>query len=392
MSSLHDSRSHHPCASSSRSTPPERAAPQRNPAHPNHDLTKPRRHHAPFLHSLLPPPSRTQPIQDIPAVAIAAERALDVLAPAGLGVQPIAAQPQPDARIARLHLRALHGDQLVEVLVQAGRLARAAAFVVMTTAVVIVVAGRRWRRRRRTMPCGIVLVSNVAEEPDLVLADKQREAEGVDGRVAVALVEEAAALVEMLEELSVRLPPPERQRPDLEVAEELAVVVLHAVVRVEQPIEIGVRVDQLGIFGDEIPRHAPQAREAARVVEDCHVEAVHQVVLGEEAERVVGHVAEEVHVRLDPPVPVVGCQGRVLVEEPGLPPDHRVVAEHVAFAHPDRPQVVQAVHVPRARDPGRRGPVRAWDEVVFCARRGRVGGCCLHRREGGLVSDRNIEV
>lgn len=75
--------------------------------------------------------SRTQPAQNIATVAITAEGALDVLAPTRLLIQPIATQPQADAGVAGLHLRTLHGDELVEILVEICRLTCAAVFVVI---------------------------------------------------------------------------------------------------------------------------------------------------------------------------------------------------------------------------------------------------------------------
>ncbi len=81
---------------------------------------------------------------------------------------------------------------------------------------------------------------------------------------------------------------------------------------------------ELGIGGDEVPCYRPQGGERARVVEDGHVEAVDQIVFGEEGEWVVGDRTEEVHVWLDAPVVGIGGQGGVVVEEAGLPTDHLV--------------------------------------------------------------------
>lgn len=190
------------------------------------------------------------------------------------------------------------------------------------------------------MPRGVMLIADIPEKPDLVLPGKQGEAEGVDGRVAVAFIEEATAAIQVFEEPPIGLGAKEGQGADLEITEELTVVVLHAVVRVEQPVDVGVGVDQVRVLGDEVASDAPERGEAAGVVEDGHVEAVDEVVLGQEPERVVGDVAEEMHVRFHAPVPVVRVQCRVLVEEPRLPSYHRVVAQHVPFAHSDRTKVV----------------------------------------------------
>lgn len=149
-----------------------------------------------------------------------------------------------------LDLGTLHGDELVEVFVQGRRLTRAA--------MQPLTARRRGWRGWRTMPGRIMLIADVPEEPDLVFARKQRERKRVHRRVSVALVEEAAAAVEMGEEGGVGLGAEEVQARNLEVAEELAVVVFHARVRVEEPVDVGVRVDEMRVLGDEVAGDGPQ--------------------------------------------------------------------------------------------------------------------------------------
>ena len=179
---------------------------------------------------------------------------------------------------------------------------------------------------RRTMPGRIVLVANIPEEPHLIPTRKQCETQRMDRRITISFIEEAPTLVQMLEIPSIPLAPPERQTPDLKIAEELAIIVLHAIIWVKQPIDIRIGAHQLRKPTHKVARDAPQACEAARVIEDRHVKPVHEIVLGEEAERVVRDVAEEMYVGLNAPVEIVGCERRVLVEESGLPPNHRVVA------------------------------------------------------------------
>lgn len=108
------------------------------------------------------------------------------------------------------------------------------------------------------MPRGIMLVANVPEKPDLVFPGKQGEAERVDGRIAVPLVEKPTAVVDVVEEFAVGLGAEEGQGGDFEIAEELAVVVLHAPVWVEQPIDVGVRMDQIRVLGDEVASDGPE--------------------------------------------------------------------------------------------------------------------------------------
>lgn len=108
------------------------------------------------------------------------------------------------------------------------------------------------------MPRGIMLVADVPEKPDLVFPGKQGEAERVDGRVAVPLVEKPTAVVDVVEEFPVGLGAEEGQRGDFEIAEELAVVIFHAPVWVEQPIDVGVRMDQIRVLGDEVAGDGPE--------------------------------------------------------------------------------------------------------------------------------------
>ena len=63
---------------------------------------------------------------------------------------------------------------------------------------------------------------------------------------------------------------------------------------VKEPIEVSVRVDELGVGVYEGAGAGPERGEGARVVKDVHIEAVFEVVLGHEAEDVVVDVAEEV--------------------------------------------------------------------------------------------------
>lgn len=233
------------------------------------------------------------------------------------------------------------------------------------------------------MARNIVLIPHIPKEPHLVLPREHRQSQRMNRRVPVSFIVKPTTAIQMREVSLIRHISEEIQTRDLEIAEELAVVVLHTRVRVEQPVKIRLRVDQMRVLRDEVARDGPEGGEAAGVVEDGHVEAVDEVVLGEEAERVVGDLAEEMHVRLDAPVPVVGGEGGVVVKEAGLPADHRVVGEHVALADADGAQVVEGVHVFVSGDPVWCGPVRAWDDVVLGLGGGSVRGGCLQR---GLLS------
>lgn len=212
-----------------------------------------------------------------------------------------------------------------------------------------------------------MLVTHVAEVPGAAArAGEQGDGERVHGGVAEALVVEArdARPVEVLEEARVGLGAEEAQVADLEVAEKLAVVVLARAV--DEPGEVGVRVHQVRVLAHEVARDLPEAGEGARVVEDVHVEAVDQVVVAQEAEGIVGDVAEEVHVRLDAPVVVVPLERRVEVEEARVPPAHVAVREQVALSDPQGAQVGEGIVVAVEVDMLWDGPVVFGDQVVRC--------------------------
>ncbi len=79
------------------------------------------------------------------------------------------------------------------------------------------------------MPRNIVLIAYIPKEPDLVLSRKHGQRQRVHGGVTEALIKEAAVLVQMVEVRARSLTSPKVQRADLEIAEELAVVVLASI-------------------------------------------------------------------------------------------------------------------------------------------------------------------
>lgn len=92
--------------------------------------------------------------------------------------------------------------------------------------------------------------------------------------VPKSLVEEPPSSIQPLEILLIRFTAEEVQVADLEVAEELAVVIVAAVLRVEQPVEISLRVDEFRMVVNEGASAGPEAREGPSIVEDVYVEAV----------------------------------------------------------------------------------------------------------------------
>ena len=197
-----------------------------------------------------------------------------------------------------------------------------------------------------------MLVSNIAEPPLLMFGQEHGHAEGMNGRVTKPFVVEAAGTVKPVEISLVALGAEEVEGTDLEVGEELAVIVIAAVLRVEQPIEVGVWVDEFRVGVDEGAGAGPEGGKGAGVIEDVHVEAVAEVVVAHEAEDVVVNVAEEVDVRFDAPVPVEVAEAGVLVEEARVPAAHVPVGYHPAFADADGAEVFERVHEARFVDPG----------------------------------------
>lgn len=222
-----------------------------------------------------------------------------------------------------------------------------------------------------------MLIPDIPKEPNLALGHKHGHTKRMNRRITEPLIIKPAPPIQPLEILFIRLTPKKAQITDLEIAKELAVVVVTAVVLVQKPVEIRLGVYEFRVRVDEAHGPAPEARETARVVEDVHGEAVLDVVVAHEAEDVVVDVAEVVHVGLDAPVEVEFEEARVPVEETGVPAAHVSVGDHPAFADADGAEVFEGVHEAAFVDPVGEGPVFEGDDfvVAFCG--GDVLGCCL---------------
>lgn len=149
-------------------------------------------------------------------IPIATKASLRFLTPIRSLLQPVPTQELPNTRVCRLLLRTLQRHQLVEVLVNARGLTVASS-----------------ATDGRAMTVDIVLVADVFEVPDLALRNKHGHRQGVDGSITETLVVETAAPVKPFEVLLVCLTTEEAQVADFEVGEELAVVVVATIVRVE---------------------------------------------------------------------------------------------------------------------------------------------------------------
>ncbi len=96
-----------------------------------------------------------------------------------------------------------------------------------------------------------MLVSDISKEPDLPLGHKHGDAERVDGRISEPLVVKASTPIEPVKVALVGFAPEEAQITNLKVGKELTVVVVTSVARVQQPAQIRLGVDQLGMVIDK---------------------------------------------------------------------------------------------------------------------------------------------
>lgn len=207
------------------------------------------------------------------------------------------------------------------------------------------------------VPVDVVLVSNISEEPYLALRYEHGHTQSMYRRISKSLVVEAASSIQPVKVSFIRFAAEEVQIPNLEVREELAVVVVSAIVGVKQPVQVGIRMYQLWMGVDERASARPERRKGASVVEDIHVETVFHVVIAHEAEDIVVNVAEEVDIRLNPPIPVKILEPWMLVEESTVPTAHVSIADHPSFPNSNGTQVFQAIHEPPLINPVRQGPM-----------------------------------
>ena len=106
-------------------------------------------------------------------------------------------------------------------------------------------------------------------------------------------------------------------------------VVLWPAQGVAHPALGAVLVHVFRVAGEEALRLGPQSGDALGRVVNVDGEAIGLVVVLHVAEYVVVDVAEEVHLRLHPPVPARAGQRWVLVEEAAVPAAHLVVRDHI---------------------------------------------------------------
>lgn len=102
-----------------------------------------------------------------------------------------------------------------------------------------------------SVPVDVMLIPDISEEPNLAFWHKHRYAQSMDRSVAKPLIIEATPSIQPVEVFFIGYPSEEIEIADLKVRKELAVVVVAAIVGVEQPVKVGIRMDEFGVGVDE---------------------------------------------------------------------------------------------------------------------------------------------
>lgn len=173
---------------------------------------------------------------------------------------------------------------------------------------------------------------------DLVLVFEETKRDGMHRRVTPSLVEKATCPIQVVEIVLVFLAPPEANICDFEVTPKMArrvaiglLVMDRPPLCVRQPVHGIVRMQVLGMLGNEFGGFRPKRWNRLGRVIERNGEAVRLVVVLHITEDVIVHIAEEVHIRLDPPVVLHVRHGRVLIEKSAIPPAHFVIRDLVSI-------------------------------------------------------------
>ena len=100
-------------------------------------------------------------------------------------------------------------------------------------------------------PVDVMLVSNIPKEPYLALRHEHSHTQSMYGRISKSLVIEATSSIQPVKVSFIRLAAKEVQVPDFEIREELAVIVVSAIMGVKQPVQVGIRMYQLRVGVNE---------------------------------------------------------------------------------------------------------------------------------------------
>lgn len=113
----------------------------------------------------------------------------------------------------------------------------------------------------KIIPVDIMLVPNIPKEPDLALRHKHRHTQRMNRCISKPLVVEPATSIQPVEILLICFPTEVVQVTDFEVREELAIVVVAAVVWIKEPVQISFRMDELWMCIDEGACARPERRK-----------------------------------------------------------------------------------------------------------------------------------
>lgn len=163
---------------------------------------------------------------------------------------------------------------------------------------------------------------------------EKTNAEGVDGSITPALVEESTGAIQVLEVRLVLFAAEEVEITDLEVRPEVAggvsirglgVLGTSHVIRNPLPHVVVAEVRRVG--GEESLGFGPKGRDTLRCVVQVDGEAVGLVAILHVTEHIVVDIAEELDIGFDAPVVAVVFEGRVFVEHAAVPATHLVVGD-----------------------------------------------------------------
>ena len=187
----------------------------------------------------------------VPMISVATEHPFSILAPAGFLIEPRPAKELTDACIVGLFLRRFKRDEAVKVLVDGCRLTRATVSRIRRAMPGAISDTDTSSENHLNSPIDVMLVSNIPEEPNLVLWDKHCHAQRMYWSVAKPFIVEAPASIQPVKVLLIRLASKEIQVTDLEIRKKLAIIVVATVARIQKPIQVSVRMDQLRVGIDE---------------------------------------------------------------------------------------------------------------------------------------------
>ena len=143
-------------------------------------------------------------------------------------------------------------------------------------------------------PVDVMLISDISKEPYLAFRYEQGNTQSMYGRITKSFVVETTSSVQPIKVSLIRFATKELETSNLEIREELAVVIVSAIVGIEQPVQVSIGVYQLRMRIDERASTRPERRKRAGVVENVHIETVLHVVITHESKNVIIYVTEEV--------------------------------------------------------------------------------------------------